>query len=1008
MWKYNVNSCCSKKGQALLDVVVCRAKKMGFIGLLLSITLFAELLTAVLNIINSYIWWGRFSTDLFVIGVIDAFIVSMVALPLIISVIIRLRQSDEQTDQNARYLDSILRSSTGMAIAATDALFRVTLINPAAEEMFGLSAGEVIGKDVRELHSEKQIDMGHFARAYEALHSTGRYTFSMEKEGGGRSIEATVSLITGGQGECIGYVMMARDLTEHKRAEAALRESESKFRSLVEQSLTGVAIIQGGRYAYVNPAHAEMLGYTVDEMMAMTTVLDVVHPDDKALVAENIRKRTEGEVKSIRYLFRMLRKDGSTVYTEVHGSGTEYNGRPAVISSALDITERVDAEDEIRKLNQGLERRVAERTAALVESEHSYRTLAENLPGMVYRLYLRESGRMRFFNDQVVQMTGYAAAELDHGEICSIDLLMLPEDRDEVIREVRDAVKARRPFIVEYRIRHKDGSERYFQERGKPVGGPDGAPVYIDGVILDVTKRKAAETALRESERRFRNMLENVKLVTVMLDEQARIAFCNDELLKLTGWSRHEVIDQDWMELFIPSGWREEIRHLFAEVMDGSDAVLYHENEIQTRSGGRRMVAWNNTVLRDANGAIIGLASIGEDITGRIIAQKEREAMLVRLNDAQKMEAVGALAGGIAHDFNNLLTVIRGDTELAMSYVEAGGEAYASLGQVKKAAERAAELTRKLLLFSRNRHVMPVRLVLNTTVADMVGMLVRLMGDGVTIETELEPGLPAVMADVTGMEQVIMNLVINARDSMPGGGTIKISTKGIELDSEGCKGRPGARAGRFVRLRVEDNGHGMDEETVKHIFEPFFTAKVGVKGTGLGLSVVHGVVKGLGGWVEVESAIGEGSRFDVYLEEAGQEGYAAHIPGVAGGTGLGRGGKILLVEDDAQVREFAYGVLSSAGYDVVQAGTAAEAMEHFSKGEGGIGLVFTDIVLPDKNGAQFVDELVAVKPGLPVLLASGFPGDKLSWQDIQQKGYPFLCKPYVVAELLDAVKKAVG
>lgn len=444
-------------------------------------------------------------------------------------------------------------------------------------------------------------------------------------EDGGRAIEASISVITDGQGVCIGYVVMARDLTEYKRAEAALRESESKF----------------------------------------------------------------------------------------------------------------------RKLSGELERRVAERTAALVESEYSYRTLAENLPGMVYRLYLRESGRMRFFNDQVAQMTGYAAAELERGDVCSIDLLILPEDRDEVVREVRDSVKAKRPFIVEYRIRHKDGSERYFQERGRPVAGPDGAPVYIDGVIFD-----------------------------------------------MTGLHR---------------------------------------------------------------------------------AQKEREAMLLRLNDAQKMEAVGALAGGIAHDFNNLLTVIRGDTELAMSYVETDGEAYASLGQVKKAAARAAELTRKLLLFSRNRHVMPEKINMNATVAEMVGMLGRLMGDGVNIEADLEPGLRAVMADASGMEQVIMNLVINARDSMQTGGTIKISTRNTELDAEGCKGRPGARAGRFVRLRVEDNGRGMDEDTIKHIFEPFFTAKEGVKGTGLGLSVVHGVVKGQGGWVEVESAPGKGSRFDVYLEEAGPD-----------------------------------------------------------------------------------------------------------------------------------------
>lgn len=732
--------CFGKEG-TLLDRIVECAKNMGPFHLLAVTTVAAELFTLAMNTMNSYLWWGTLSVDLLLIGVVDAFVVSIAVAPAIIFILFRLKETEASAAANAAYLDSILRSSAGMAIVATDTDFKVTLLNPAAEALFGLSADELMGMDVRRLHRDGFVDPARFDAAMETFRRTGRYSFTMERGEGEkrRFIKVVISGIQDRVGGNTGYVMMAEDLTGQITAESSLRESESKFRILVEQSLFGVAIIQDGRYAYVNPIHAAMLGYTQEEMTALGSIMDRVHPDDIEMVRENIRKRMSGEVPSIRYQFRFLKKDGDIVHVEVHGSRAEYKGRPAVISSVLDITERIKAEESISQLNEDLERRVAERTAALIESEHSYRTLAENLPGIVYRVFLREDNRMKFFNNAVQQMAGYACAELEKGEICDIDRLMLSEDRDAVIAEVKAAVGEDRPFLVEYRITRKDGGTSYLQERGRPVRGADGKPLFIDGVILD--------------------------------------------------------------------------------------------------------------------------------ITGRMKAQRDREEMLARLNDAQKMEAVGTLAGGIAHDFNNLLTVIRGDTELALEITGDQGEAYSCLRQVKKAADRAAELTRKLLLFSRNRHVTPVDMDLNATVTEMVKMLNRLIGENITVSVDLEPEPWTVHAEPSGMEQVIMNLVLNARDAMPDGGIISISTRNVVIGEGANSGAGAGRQGEFVRLSVADTGRGMDEETMKHIFDPFFSRSQG-KGTGLGLTVVHGVVKGLGGWTSVDSSPGNGARFDVYLERA--------------------------------------------------------------------------------------------------------------------------------------------
>nr|HID58393.1 response regulator [Desulfobacterales bacterium] len=367
------------------------------------------------------------------------------------------------------------------------------------------------------------------------------------------------------------------------------------------------------------------------------------------------------------------------------------------------------------------------------------------------------------------------------------------------------------------------------------------------------------------------------------------------------------------------------------------------------------------------------------------------------------MEAIGLLAGGIAHDFNNLLTTIYGYTELAMMKLNEAHPLYNDLDQIRLAAGRAAELVRQLLLFTRKQPMEFVPLNINKTIDGLLRMLNRLIGEDIAINTYLEPDLWAVRADRVNIEQVIMNLVVNARDAMPKGGNITIKTENITLSEEHSKFISEARPGTSVCLSVEDTGVGMDKETIQHMFEPFFTTKEPGRGTGLGLSVVYGIVKQHKGWINVYSGPGQGSTFKVYppalsakVEEETEE--TMSFQKLQGG-----GERIPLVEDEERIREFVMSALRENGYVVFEAADAKEAMDIFERQDGRLDLVFCDAVLPDETGLYLVHKLLFRKPELQVLMTSGYVDDKSQLSFIRQRGFRSLQKPYSLSGLLQGI-----
>jgi two-component system, cell cycle sensor histidine kinase and response regulator CckA len=414
------------------------------------------------------------------------------------------------------------------------------------------------------------------------------------------------------------------------------------------------------------------------------------------------------------------------------------------------------------------------------------------------------------------------------------------------------------------------------------------------------------------------------------------------------------------------------------------------------------------TVLHDVRQRSIGILGVTRDISARRRAENDRENMYAQLLQAQKMEAIGILAAGLAHDFNNLLTTIKGYVDLILLKADESDTAYSNLRHVHNAAVKATELTRQLLLFSRKQPMQQTVINLNRTVDTMLKMIKRLLPENITITTDFAPDLLAAHADAGTIEQVVMNLVVNARDAMPQGGAITIQTENTVLSEADCRLMPDARPGKFIKLAVSDTGLGMDPETLKHIFEPFYTTKAPGTGTGLGLAVVYGIVTQHKGWIHVTSAPGHGSAFTLFLPADDRKPELHEPPPPALKTLQGSGETVLLVEDHKDVMEFCESVLRENGYTVITAENFAEGLQAFEKGNTTIRLVLSDVVLPDRSGIELAKELCMRKPTLPIILASGYTDEKSQWPIIHKSCYAFLQKPYTIVTLLQTLKKALA
>ena len=672
-----------------------------------------------------------------------------------------------------------------------------------------------------------------------------------------------------------------------------------------------------------------------------------------------------------------------------------------------EMEERESAQFALRNLNEDLEKKVAERTEELARTVETLReevnerrsqevdlrrlaSIVESSDDAIVAITL--NGIITDWNPGAERMLGYLRGEMIGQPISRI----IPPDRlGEPNRSLQRLVGGDQVVRHETVRVRKDGKQIHVSLTISPLRDVQGNVTGDSAIFRDISKRKIMEDALRRSEAGFRSLVHNAPYGILRTKPDGRIVQANPAMVRMLGYaSEHELLG---LNMATDVYRRPEERSEATEWTGKQDSVRGVELEWRRKDGSMFTVRCDTHVVMDTEGFLEFLETFVEDVT-------EHREMELQLRQRQKMEAIGRLAGGIAHDFNNLLGVISGYAELVSEDIDHGTEMHKSVEQIRKAAERASSLTRQLLAFSRQQVLETKILNLNLIVEDMFKMLPRLLGEDIELQASLDPALGAVKADQGQIEQVIMNLAVNARDAMPGGGKLAIRTGRVRLDSDLALKHPAMAPGEYVLLSVSDTGTGMDEQTQIHIFEPFFTTKERGRGTGLGLATVYGFVKQIGGYVWVESEPGIGSTFAIYLpvtcEEAPQNGPAA-APAVSGrGTGT-----ILLVEDEESLRTLTRSILEQSGYTVLEACHGMEAVDIARDYSGPIHLLLTDMVMPGMNGRAVAEKVGRLFPEIRIAYMSGYTG--FNAKEAASLNAVIIAKPFTRNLLLQKLSEAL-
>jgi PAS domain S-box-containing protein len=639
-----------------------------------------------------------------------------------------------------------------------------------------------------------------------------------------------------------------------------------------------------------------------------------------------------------------------------------------------------ESEEQLRALVA--EQRLAQ--SALAESEGEYRSMFDASP--VGLAHADLEGRWIRVNRRLREMLGYPQDGEDARDLpplAHLDVLAAPDARDALLRGARERLETERPY------RRPDGGQLWARAHIQLHRDAAGAPRYFIAAFEDVSARKSAEEELHRALRQLQAVVSSLPMTVWALDSRGIITFSEGRLLARFGLKPGETIGQSQLELYRDN----------PEVLDATRRALAGDQLHLTLAVHDGIFETWYTPLRADDGVLAGTIGVAVEITDRLRLEEQ-------FRQAQKMEAVGRLAGGVAHDFNNLLTAIIGYGELAISALPEGSEVRADVEEMYKAGQSAAGLTRQLLAFSRSQMLQPQGLVLNDVVTRMDSLLRRVIGEDVVLETQLGAGVHPVYADPSQLEQIVVNLAINARDAMPAGGRLTIETGHVDLDAGHAGRHEGSSPGPHVQLTIADTGTGMSPEIRARIFEPFFTTKERGKGTGLGLATVYGIVRQSGGSIDVETGVGRGTTFRIYLPVAPERAAAAPVPGPMSEEELRGSETILLVEDQEEVRSVARDILQRHGYVVLEAARPSQAIA-IGQSSRAIDLLLTDLVLPDMSGRLLAAQLRNARPTIKVVYTSGYTDDRTVLRDVADAGFPFVQKPFTAAALLSKIREVL-
>ncbi len=858
----------------------------------------------------------------------------------------------------------------GVSIQDTD--FRILYQNQNHKKLIGEHIGEYCYKAYE--YQDKVCEGCPVAMSFKdnKVHMVER---SAATEKGIFHVEITASPLLDEEGNIIAGIEIVGDITNRKKIEGELNESEKRYKKLTDSVTDYIYTVkvENGHAVktYHGPGCVAVTGYTSGEYETDRFLwFNMVHDEDKDKVREHAEKVISGQaVSSIEH--RIIYKNGHVRWVkntpvqhfDEKGFVTAYD---ALIS---DITERKITED------------------ALKASEKKYRDLVDNASVGVYQTNLK--GDILYVNQALLSIFEFESPE----EMMSFGVLARyknPKDREGFIEMLKKAGNV------------KDFESEVFTRSGKIRTVILSASLdreFISGMLIDITERKKADDELRESEARFRRLsnefqalLDAIPDILTLLSPELKVIWSNRSYSAALGKETDYVINRYCYEL-----WHNRTEPCDPCPVQRSFRTGNAEIEVVPTPDGR---LWDLRTfpLKDEDGIVNSVIEVGRDIT-------EHRKLEEQLRQSQKMEAVGQLAGGVAHDFNNILTAIIGYGNLMQMKIKEDDPLRVHIEQILSSSERAANLIRSLLAFSRKQIMNPKPLNLNEIVERVTKLLSRLIGEDIELKIVLTDRALTVMADSSHIEQVLMNLATNARDAMPNGGSLTIETEAVNIDEEFIKAHAYGKPGEYALISISDTGAGMDEKTKDKIFEPFFTTKEVGKGTGLGLAMVYGIIKQHDGYIHVYSEPNEGTTFRIYLpviESEVEEIKQKDLQSVEGGTET-----VLVAEDDASVRGLIKDMLGRYGYNVITAEDGEDAVKKFSENRGMVQLLLFDVIMPRKNGKEAYTEIKKIKSDIKVIFISGYTADIIHKKGILEEGLNFILKPISKNNLLRKVREVL-
>ena len=813
-------------------------------------------------------------------------------------------------------------------------------------------------------------------------------------------------------------------ITERKQAEEALQESESKYRTILKTAMDGYWIVDvKGQLLEVNDAYCEMIGYSREELLTMS-ISDLEAVETMSETEKHIKKvAVEGDA---RFESKHVRKDGKTIQVEISGQYRDIEDRQFIVF-VHDITERKRAEEEIQQsyeiqtvlnclLHLSLEGySLEEILERVIDHIISVPWLAVESMGSIFLVEddpeLLVLKAQRGLSEQCLTrcarvpfgrcVCGRVAAS---GEIEFLDRV---DERHEIQYE---GISQHSHYCVPIKSEGKvlGVINLYVEEGHRHDEREEEFLLAVADLLAGIIEHKRTGNVLMEERNLLRTLINTLPETSIYVkDRQGRFVIVNQECARREGMKTpEELIGKTDFDLYSPERAADFHSSEQAILQSGEPEIDHEKRDIDKMTGEERWSLSSKVLFRDNEGNIAGLVGIIRDITERKRAEEALHHREEQLRQSQKMEAVGQLAGGIAHDFNNLLTVITGYSQLALKTLDEDHSLHEGMIQICKASASAASLTRQLLAFSRKQILQPTVLNINDIVHHMEKMLRRIMGTDIDLIIKAGKKLGKVRADLGQIEQVIMNLVVNARDAMPSGGTLRIETRNVKLEEEFVNSHEGCKPGPHVMLTASDTGTGMNEEVKEKIFEPFFTTKELGHGTGLGLATMYGIIKQSDGYVTVLSEPGQGTSFQVYLPRTLDE-IEPTGPETVVSTSYVGSETILLVEDEDMVRELTRDVLLDYGYTVLEAHNAGEAFLIAEKLQGNIDLLLTDIMMPLMSGGELAERFITSTPDMKILLTSGHVNESNKHYKLMEQGAQFLPKPYMPDVLLKKVREVL-